>query len=380
MSLNKKVKVMQSLFIITFTFLLSLNIAFAQRVATHTLTNFDVNTSINKFSFDIYSQSTGPQSIRVGLTSYYINFNTAALSTPVLSNINPKYTTGSPTGDYDAMTVQIALGKIAVTILFSGNGDGTGDVLSTSSPSGELIGTITLDITNQNATAMVSWDEINSEMNTPTFQLLTNNYQGSFDGVLPVELTSFTSKYLNDKLQLNWVTKTEVNNYGFNVERKINEDEWNNIGFVEGHGTSTSPNEYSFTDKDVYTGGNKFQYRLKQIDNDGSFEYSDVVEVEVVPDQFELFQNYPNPFNPGTTIRFSLPKETQLKIAIYNMLGELVDILVDGTFEAGYHKVTFSAKGGSTSGGNASPLPSGAYIYRIESPDFVQVKKMILIK
>jgi hypothetical protein len=380
MSHNKKVNIIKSLFIIIFTFLLSLNVAFPQRIATHTLTNFEVNASVNKFSFDIYSQSTGPQSIRVGLTSYYINFNTAALSTPVLSNINPKYTTGSPTGDYDAMTVQLALGKIAVTILFSGNGDGTGDILSTSSPSGELIGTITLDITNQNATAMVSWDEINSEMNTPTFQLLTNNYQGSFDGVLPVELTSFTAKYLNDKVQLNWVTKTEVNNYGFNVERRVNESEWNSIGFVDGKGTTTESKEYSFCDKNIYTGGSEFQYRLKQIDNDGSFEYSDVVEVEVVPAQFELSQNYPNPFNPSTTIRFSLPKETQLKINIYNMLGELVNTIAEGTYEAGYHKVTFSAKGGSASGGNASALPSGAYIYRIESPDFVQVKKMVLIK
>ena len=101
----------------------------------HTLTNFNVNTSTNKFSFDIYSQSTDVQSIRVGLTSYYINFNNTALSSPVLSNINPKYTIGSPTGDYNAMTVQIALGKIAVSISFSGNGDGTGDVLSTSGPS-----------------------------------------------------------------------------------------------------------------------------------------------------------------------------------------------------------------------------------------------------
>ncbi|KAA0247010.1 MAG: T9SS C-terminal target domain-containing protein [Ignavibacteriae bacterium] len=380
MSHNKKVRVMKSLFIITFTFLLSLNIAFAQRIATHTLTNFDVNTSINKFSFDIYSQSTGAQSIRVGLTSYYINFNNTALSTPVISNINPKYTTGSPTGDYGAMTVQIALGKIAVTISFSGNGDGTGDVLSTSSPNGELIGTVTLDITDQNATAMVNWDEINSKMNTPTFQLVTNNYQGSFDGVLPVELTSFTSKLLNDKIQLNWVTKTEVNNYGFNVERRINEGEWNTIGFVEGNRTTTESKEYSFSDKDIYAGGSKFQYRLKQIDFDGSFEYSDVVEVGVVANQFELSQNYPNPFNPSTTIRFSLPKDTQLKINIYNMLGELVKTLAEGTYQAGYHKVTFSALGGSTSNGNVSLLPSGVYIYRIESNEFVQVKKMILMK
>ena len=106
------------------------------------------------------------------------------------------------------------------------------------------------------------------------------------------------------------------------------------------------------------------------MDTDGQFEYSDVVEVEVMPTEFELSQNYPNPFNPSTTIRFSLPKETQLKINIYNMLGELVETLAEGTYEAGYHKVSF----------NASTLSSGAYIYRIESTDLVQSKKMILIK
>ena len=190
------------------------------------------------------------------------------------------------------------------------------------------------------------------------------------DAPLPVELSSFTASINQNMVDLKWETRTEVNNYGFNIERRIEEGEWNTIGFVEGSGTSVSPKEYSFTDKDIYTGESKFQYRLKQVDNDGSFEYSDVVEVEVVPTQFELSQNYPNPFNPSTTIRFSLPKQSQLKINIYNMLGELVRILADGNYEAGYHKVTL----------NAVDLPSGVYIYRIESSEFVQVKKMLLIK
>jgi hypothetical protein len=187
---------------------------------------------------------------------------------------------------------------------------------------------------------------------------------------LPIELSSFTAASNQNKVELNWQTKTELNNNGFDIERKINEGEWNNIGFVKGNGTTTELNEYSFSDKDIYTGGNKFQYRLKQIDNDGSFKYSDVIEVEVVPTKFELSQNYPNPFNPSTTIRFSLPKQSQLKINIYNMLGELVKTLTEGNYDAGYHKVTL----------NVADLPSSAYIYRIESADFVQVKKMILIK
>jgi len=188
---------------------------------------------------------------------------------------------------------------------------------------------------------------------------------------LPVELTSFTSKVLKSGvIKLDWRTETEVDNYGFNIERSINEGEWKTMGFVEGNGNSNSPKEYSYTDNDLFAGGSKFQYRLKQVDTDGQFEYSDVVEVEIVPTKFELSQNYPNPFNPSTTIRFSLPKETQLKINIYNTLGELVETLAEGTFEAGYHKVTF----------NASSLSSGAYIYRLESSEFMQVKKMLFLK
>jgi hypothetical protein len=361
---------MKNFYYILIIFFLSINAGFAQRIALHTLDNFNVNTSTNKFSFDIYSRSEGAQSIRVGITSYYINYNTSALNTPAISNVNPKYTSGSPTGDYNTMTVQISLGKIAVSILFTGDGAGIGDLLSTSSPYGELICTITLDISNQNTTAMVNWDEINSAMQTPSFQTLTNNYQGSFDGLLPVELTSFTSKLINDKVQLNWQTKTEVSNYGFNVERRINEGEWNTLGFVEGHGNSNSPKEYSFSDKDLFAGGSNFQYRLKQIDTDGQFEYSDVVEVEIVPTQFELSQNYPNPFNPTTTIRFSLPQASQIKLTLYNMIGEQVAVLAEGTYETGNHKVTF----------DAGSLSSGTYIYRLESSDFVQVKKLVLLK
>jgi hypothetical protein len=190
------------------------------------------------------------------------------------------------------------------------------------------------------------------------------------NGPLPVELTLFTAVMGNNEINLFWKTETEVDNYGFNLERRINDSEWMVISFIPGSGNSNSPKEYSYTDKDLFTGGSKFQYRLKQMDTDGQFEYSDVVEVEIVPTKFELSQNYPNPFNPSTTIRFSLPKETQLKINIYNMLGELVETLAEGIYEAGYHKVTL----------NASTLSSGAYIYRIESSQYVQTKKMLLIK
>ena len=187
---------------------------------------------------------------------------------------------------------------------------------------------------------------------------------------LPVELSSFTSKLINDKVQLNWQTKTEVSNYGFNVERSLKGGEWSTIGFVEGYGNSNSPKSYSFSDKDLFAGGSEFRYRLKQIDTDGKFEYSDVVAVTVIPSKFELAQNYPNPFNPATTIRFSLPQSAQVKLNLYNLLGQQIATIAEGLYEQGFHKVEF----------NADNLSSGAYIYRLESADFVQTKKMVLIK
>jgi hypothetical protein len=204
----------------------------------------------------------------------------------------------------------------------------------------------------------------NTEYNPPALILSELNVDP-----LPVELSSFTVNILGGtKAELKWATTTEVNNYGFDVERKT-KNKWEKIGFVQGNGNSNSPKEYSYVDNNLF-GGCKFQYRLKQIDNDGQFEYSDVVEVEAVPTKYELSQNYPNPFNPNTTIRFSLPKQTQLKINIYNMLGELVEKIAEGNYEAGYYKVNF----------NASNLPSGTYIYRIESNEFIQSKKMIMLK
>jgi len=243
------------------------------------------------------------------------------------------------------------------------------------------VATIRFDIINPNLTSGLAFrNQLPSNTvvysctgNFGTFQIFLLNAGTWFplDNPLPVELSSFAGKINgNGSIDLKWITKTEVNNYGFNIERRINEGEWNTLGFVKGHGNSNSPKEYSYLDKDLFTGGSKFQYRLKQIDTDGKFEYSDVVEVEIIPAKFELSQNYPNPFNPSTTIRFSLPKETQLKINIYNMLGELVQTLAEGTYEAGYHKISF----------NAGNLGSGMYIYRIESNDFVNTMKMMLLK
>ena len=188
------------------------------------------------------------------------------------------------------------------------------------------------------------------------------------DFPLPVELSYFNANISGSVVNLNWRTETEVNNYGFDIERKANKD-WEKIGFVQGNGNSNAPKEYSFEDDELY-GGSEFQYRLKQIDTDGQFEYSDIVEVEITPDKFTLFQNYPNPFNPITTIRYQLPTQSKVVITVYDFLGAEVMSLVNEIKEAGFYE----------EGINAVGLASGAYIYRIVAGDFVATKKMILIK
>jgi hypothetical protein len=192
------------------------------------------------------------------------------------------------------------------------------------------------------------------------------------DNPLPVELSSFNAVVSESCVILSWKTETEVSNYGFEVQKSENrskESEWNTIGFVEGHGNSNSPKYYSFTDNVV---SGKYAYRLKQIDTDGQFAYSNVIEVDAgnIPDKFVLEQNYPNPFNPVTTIKFSLPESGNVKLTIYNLLGEQVEEPINEFKNAGVYTINF----------NASILNSGVYIYKVESNGFVQSRKMTLIK
>ncbi len=191
-----------------------------------------------------------------------------------------------------------------------------------------------------------------------------------YDGVVPVELTSLTATPINAVVVLNWTTATEVNNYGFEVLKTLSGAEaWETIGFVDGHGNSNSPKDYSFIDQSVAERSRS--YRLKQIDFDGAFEYSDVVTVEMeLSKDFKLVQNYPNPFNPTTSIAFTLPTKGFVTLKVYNTIGEEVAELLNKNIEAGNHNVIFSA----------SNLPTGAYFYRITADNFSETKKMLLIK
>jgi len=191
--------------------------------------------------------------------------------------------------------------------------------------------------------------------------------------VIPVELTSFAATQNGSKINLNWSTATETNNHGFEVERRIDDVNWTVIGFKQGAGTSTKPNSYSFTDDISTVSVNSIYYRLKQIDFDGKFEYSNEIMVDnFVPTQFAVSQNYPNPFNPVTTIKYQLPANDFVSLKVYNTLGEEVKTLVDGMVNAGTHEVSFNAEG----------FASGVYFYiiRIGQDNFVQSMKMVLMK
>lgn len=187
--------------------------------------------------------------------------------------------------------------------------------------------------------------------------------------VIPVELTSFTAEQTASGILLKWTTASELNNRGFAIERSSS-NLWEEIGFVNGYGTTTSAKQYSFTDNSPLSGS--IFYRLKQLDFDGSFTYSNEIEVSFsnIPTDFILEQNYPNPFNPSTQISWQFPVSSWQTLKVYDVLGNELATLVDEFREAGYHSIGFSA----------SNLASGIYYYTLTTGTINQTKKMILIK
>ena len=204
----------------------------------------------------------------------------------------------------------------------------------------------------------------------------TSGAQGNFtiirltvDDPVPVELVSFYGSSLNGNVILEWTTATELNNRGFEVERKSLNSSYEVIGFVSGAGSTTELRNYSFADDNLST--SSYTYRLKQLDFDGTFEYSQEVIVDVIaPAVYSLEQNYPNPFNPSTSINFNIAEAGMVKLAVYNLLGQEVKSLVNEFKEAGQHTILF----------DASTLTSGAYFYKLETAQFSQTRKMLLAK
>ena len=192
----------------------------------------------------------------------------------------------------------------------------------------------------------------------------------------PVELVSFTADFYNGKVNLSWTTATEINNKGFEIQKKdkSKNDDWINLGFVSGNGTTTNTHTYYFS----YEGNESgiYQFRLKQIDFDGTISYSDIAEVDIpVAEDFILYQNYPNPFNPSTKISFVIGRSSFVTVKIFDLLGNEVAILVNEEKSPGNYEVEFNSHFGEVRN-----LVSGVYICQLETASAIQSKKMILLR
>ena len=332
-------------------------------VTTHTSTTYSITVQLNT--------NTGTNGL--GTSTIIINFDSTALSFPSAPVSGTDYTFANFSGgNYSPATLtRPAANQIWLNIELLNSNSG---IVVTQAPGWTDVATISFSIINHSGSSNLTWQTSNSNWaifdgNNST--LWTN---GTFTNLntspLPVELTTFTASQSVNKVELNWQTATETNNYGFEIQRakQSNNLNWEKIGFVEGSRNSNSPKSYQYTDSNPQSG--KILYRLKQIDINGDYKYSKEIEVNLAPTEFALFQNYPNPFNPTTKIKYSLPIKSLVNIKVYDITGREVAKLVDGFQEPGTYSIDF----------NASKLSSGTYFYKIISDKFVQVRKMLLLK
>ena len=347
----------------------------------------------NGFGISLYSTSDGVINAVVKNNKIYNNnINPNALVSGSGINVNgspfntPIITQNEIFGNWWGITIQNGttvqagpnpnLGNIE-------NADTTDDGLNIFY--GNIQGADTFDVYNNCTNDIYAqnndWKAYDSTLiETHIFHKVDNNLHGlikfmPFAASIPVELTSFTASTIDGNVLLNWTTATELNNSGFEVQKgshtstSLSVTEWESIGYVQGNGTSTETHNYSFVDESPVEG--KYFYRLKQIDFDGSFEYSNVIEVitNMILD-FALEQNFPNPFNPTTKLSWQSPISSHQTLIIYDVLGNEVTTLVDEFRQAGKYELNFDASG----------LSSGIYFYKLSAGKFVETKKMILIK
>jgi hypothetical protein len=335
----------------------------------------------SNYSFEIWAKNDSVETtFPVGNCDFYFSYNSNALNTPTLTNINPKYTGVVGVDNYDPMHTAIVGEKLQVGIRWSGSSGGS-SLLSTTTPDGERICQVNLNITQPSQTSNLSWDTQNTAMLTTGSSFVIHTLQGSDNRPLPVQLASFTASIINPHghVQLRWLTLSETNNFGFYVQKSQNSrGTYQGISpLIPGHGTTLEPHEYSWID--VLATSGTWYYRLKQVDLDGTEHFSDPIQpsglTEVaerpLPTEFELSQNYPNPFNPSTKIEIALPKQSSVRVEVYNLLGQRVAVLLDEVKPAGYHILEFNANGFS----------SGFYLCRMSANNGESfLRKMILMK
>ncbi len=325
----------------------------------------------NGTNFDVKIQIQGSVQFGLGTSNIVINFNNSDLGSPSLLTAH-----NFSGGYYQVMTVTNPQAGVA-SINIELNNTNNGTVVNTSWSDAATIRFNTLNAggssdlsfrTTSPATVIFDDDE--------TTIIGQGNWIPLNTTPLPVELVLFTANVMADNVILNWKTETEINNYGFEIQRassnagsELPYTDWERIDFIEGYGNSNSQKTYSYTDKNVKYG--RYAYRLKQIDIDGSFAYSFEVEVEVgQPAGYALHQNYPNPFNPATTLSYTLPVSDFVSIKVFDAIGNLIQTLVSEKQDAGYYEITFDGSG----------LSSGVYLCKMETTGYTRGIKLLLLK
>ncbi|MDR3665261.1 MAG: T9SS type A sorting domain-containing protein [Ignavibacteriaceae bacterium] len=397
-------KLLNSIMLAVVFILICLPASFAQPLFTCTLTN-DVQVSGTVYEVDIYMLSRDVAPIQLAALSMGFTINNSVVNggTLVASYVpgsSQLTNTAQINNVFNATSVSGALRVIKI----AGNtppGAGNGSMISNVAP-GTKIGRLRLtsDVGFATGSLMnIAWEftlyatKVNAYVGTVNTLLggtgSANTGTDFFalsviNETLPIELNSFKSNVNERQVNLSWTTKTEVNSNKFEIERSLvstngSPAAWGFVGAVPASGNTNSPKSYSYTEKNLQAG--KYQYRLKLVDNNGSYKYSEVIGTEVtLPKTFEVSQNYPNPFNPSTRINYSLPNDARVTLEVYNITGERIGQLVNEEQSAGYYTVNFSSYSLYRS------IASGVYIYKVTAVDkvtgksFSSIKKMMLLK
>jgi hypothetical protein len=342
-----------------------------------------INTSLIRTSFDLTSNADG--------MAFYNNFNSDISVDGTPDEVNtqilfkPDYNWNMFTGDQGTIVTTYTANQIGTTELYyydnsaGGSGDGKDDTGDGESwgDTGILITGTALEgrFSSPYVTHFLPGNLAASTGPAIVANTVTPLRLSSESGVVPVELAAVEIKVIRNNAQLGWTTASESNNFGFEIHRRTNDEStWQPVRFLPGNGTVNLPRTYAWTDANLKPG--TYFYRLKQIDFDGTYEFYSVGEVIIsAPGTYSLAQNYPNPFNPVTKINYEIPDNTHVTLSIYNLIGERVITLVDKTQASGFYSVTWNGKNDRN-----QMLPSGIYLYKLNTNDYTATKQMVFIK
>ena len=365
------------------TLMMVLSLSVKAQTLTFTLKNGQI-ISGPKFQYEVWIKSSDGAS-RMGSIIVYNNYNPAGFGTNVVANGRVAVTKNdalfgatysvNPSNDNAASRFGYSWTYLGGT----GNG-----MLLPSGGDGVLAFTVQINIMSVSSMCGLSFEYplMDGEQFKDDEWTLwpVVDATSMIEMPLPIQLASFTATFLNSHcVRLDWMTLSETNNYGFEVEKSMDSTAQFQIlpnSFIPGNGTTLEPHQYTFVDSSASPG--RWWYRLKQMDLDATVHFTDRISVTVltdvkenpIPTEFALRQNYPNPFNPSTTIRYQLPIRSQVTLRVFDMLGREISTLMDGVEEPGYRSVRWDASG----------VASGVYFYRLSAGQYVDMKKLLLLR